>query len=144
MARRVLRENGLSIALFGCFLLFLAGHAVAGHRDFNADREAHGETALTLRGYLGSSHFLESVTENWESEFLQMFAYVLFTAGLDRVPATAAGIVSLLEPLTAATLGLALFGERLGPVGAVGALLLLAALALLTRGQAFSGESVAM
>jgi DME family drug/metabolite transporter len=60
-------------------------------------------------------------------------AYGLFTAGLTRVPATAAGIVSLLEPLTATTLGLVVFGERLGPVGITGALLLLAALALLTR-----------
>jgi DME family drug/metabolite transporter len=58
-------------------------------------------------------------------------AYALFTAGLGRVPATAAGIVSLLEPLTAATLGLAVFGERLGAAGLAGALLLLAALALL-------------
>jgi DME family drug/metabolite transporter len=62
-------------------------------------------------------------------------AYALFTAGLGRVPATAAGIVSLLEPLTATTLGLAVFGERLGTTGAIGALLLLAALVVLTRGQ---------
>jgi drug/metabolite transporter, DME family len=62
-------------------------------------------------------------------------AYALFTAGLGRVPATAAGIVSLLEPLTATTLGLAVFGERLGAAGAMGALLLLAALVVLTRGQ---------
>jgi len=59
-------------------------------------------------------------------------AYVMFTAGLGRVPATAAGIVSLLEPLTATTLGLLVFGERLGPLGLAGAVLLLAALALLT------------
>lgn len=58
-------------------------------------------------------------------------AYGLFTAGLGRVPATAAGIVSLLEPLTATTLGLVIFGERLGAVGLAGALLLLTALALL-------------
>jgi DME family drug/metabolite transporter len=56
----------------------------------------------------------------------------MFTAGLGRVPATAAGIVSLLEPLTATTLGLLVFGERLGPIGLAGAVLLLAALALLT------------
>jgi DME family drug/metabolite transporter len=62
-------------------------------------------------------------------------AYVLFTAGLGRVPATAAGIVSLLEPLTATTLGLLVFGERLGPIGITGALLLLAALALLTTAR---------
>jgi drug/metabolite transporter, DME family len=59
-------------------------------------------------------------------------AYALFTTGLRRVPATAAGIVSLLEPLTATTLGLLVFGERLGPIGITGAALLLTALALLT------------
>jgi DME family drug/metabolite transporter len=58
-------------------------------------------------------------------------AYALFTTGLTRVPATAAGIVSLLEPLTATTLGLLVFGERLGAVGFAGAALLLAALILL-------------
>jgi DME family drug/metabolite transporter len=62
-------------------------------------------------------------------------AYVLFTAGLGRVPATAAAIVSLLEPLTAATLGLLVFGERLGPLGITGACLLLASLALLTTAR---------
>ncbi len=55
--------------------------------------------------------------------------------GLTRVPATAAGIVSLLEPLTATTLGLVVFGERLGAVGTAGALLLLLALALLTTAR---------
>ena len=58
-------------------------------------------------------------------------AYALFTAGLNRVPATAAGIVGLLEPLTATALGLLVFGERLRPLGIVGALLLLTALVLL-------------
>jgi DME family drug/metabolite transporter len=62
-------------------------------------------------------------------------AYALFSAGLRRVPATVAGIVSLLEPLTATTLGLVVFGERLGPVGMAGALLLLAALTLLTTAR---------
>jgi len=59
-------------------------------------------------------------------------AYALFTVGLRRVPATAAGIVSLLEPLTASGLGVLLFGERLGPAGFVGAALLVGALALLS------------
>lgn len=58
-------------------------------------------------------------------------AYVLFTTGLRRVPATAAGIVSLLEPLTATTLGVAVFGESLGALGLLGAALLLGALGLL-------------
>ena len=59
-------------------------------------------------------------------------AYALFTSGLKRVPATVAGIVGLLEPLTAATLGVAIFGESLGTAGAAGAALLIAALVLLS------------
>lgn len=58
-------------------------------------------------------------------------AYVLFTVGLRRVPATAAGVASLLEPLTASLLGVIAFGESLGAAGAAGALLLMIALATL-------------
>lgn len=58
-------------------------------------------------------------------------AYVVFGAGLRRVPATAAGIATLLEPLTAAALGVLVFGERLGAVGLIGATLLLSGLVLL-------------
>jgi DME family drug/metabolite transporter len=60
-------------------------------------------------------------------------AYVVFSAGLRRVSATAAGITTLLEPLTATALGVLVFGERLGTVGWAGAALLLAALGLLAR-----------
>ena len=58
-------------------------------------------------------------------------AYVVFGAGLRRVTVTTAGIATLLEPLTAATLGVLLFGERLGAMGSAGAALLLGALGLL-------------
>jgi len=58
-------------------------------------------------------------------------AYGLFTAGLRRVPATQASIVTLLEPLTAAALGVAVFKESLGPLGWIGAALLLGGLVLL-------------
>jgi DME family drug/metabolite transporter len=58
-------------------------------------------------------------------------AYALYTTGLRRVPAVAAGIASLLEPLTATALGVAAFGETLGARGALGAALLLGALVLL-------------
>ena len=58
-------------------------------------------------------------------------AYAVYTVGLRRVPASVAGVTTLLEPLTATILGVALFGERLGPAGGVGALLLVVALGLL-------------
>jgi drug/metabolite transporter, DME family len=58
-------------------------------------------------------------------------AYAIYTVGLRSVPASVAGVTTLLEPLTATILGMALFGERLGAAGGAGALLLLAALGLL-------------
>lgn len=62
-------------------------------------------------------------------------AYALFSAGLRRIPATVAGIVTLLEPLTATALGVTVFGESLGAPGAAGAALLLGALVLLTAAR---------
>jgi len=60
--------------------------------------------------------------------------YACYTVGLRSVPASVAGIVTLLEPLTATALGTLLFGERLGITGLVGAALLLAAFAVLPAG----------
>jgi hypothetical protein len=78
----VLRNNGLSIALLACFLAFLIAQSIAGHRYYNEDRRDHGQPEIGYADYLSSSHFLSATTENWESEFLQMFAYVLMTVFL--------------------------------------------------------------
>lgn len=61
-------------------------------------------------------------------------AYAVYSVGLRGVPAAVAGIVTLLEPLTATLLAVLIFGERLGSAGIVGALLLLSALGLLATG----------
>ncbi len=58
-------------------------------------------------------------------------AYVLFSAGLRRVPTPTAVTLSLAEPLTAASLGVILLGERPGPAPLAGAALVLAGLAVL-------------
>lgn len=79
---RVLRENGLSIVLVALFLLFLVGQSVTGMLEYNQDQREHGEAPVSYPHYLASSHFAEAVAENWESEFLQIFAYVIFTAML--------------------------------------------------------------
>ncbi|HEU5039444.1 MAG TPA: DUF6766 family protein, partial [Gemmatimonadales bacterium] len=80
--RRVLRENGLSIVLLTLFLLFLIGQSITGMLEYNQDQLEHGQRAVRYLQYLGSAHFAEAVAENWESEFLQIFAYVIFTAFL--------------------------------------------------------------
>ena len=80
--RRLLRENGLSIVLVGMFLLAWAGQIVAGWSVFNDERLAHDLARIGLLAYLGSAQFLEATAENWESEFLQMAAYVVLTVFL--------------------------------------------------------------
>jgi DME family drug/metabolite transporter len=59
-------------------------------------------------------------------------AYWLFQKGLRSVSATAASIMSLLEPLVAALLAWALFGEMLGMSGLAGGALLVGSIVLLS------------
>ncbi len=61
-------------------------------------------------------------------------AYVLFLAGIRHITATVATIATLIEPLTSTGLAWLLFGEQLGPLGLLGALLLLGAIGLLYAG----------
>ena len=79
--KRFLRNNGLSLVLFGLFFVaFLVGQTLAGLKEHNSDQEDHGEQPLSLGQYVRSAHFVEATMENWESEFLQMFIYVALTA----------------------------------------------------------------
>lgn len=58
-------------------------------------------------------------------------AYWLFLLALRTVPATVASILTLIEPLTSATLAALIFHETLSPLGWIGAVLLLGALLVL-------------
>jgi len=81
--KRFLRENGLSLVLFWLFLLsWIVGQSMAGLREYNEEQAEHGGEQVDFGEYLKTGHFLESTMENWESEFLQMFVYVLLTAYL--------------------------------------------------------------
>jgi hypothetical protein len=80
--RRVLRENGLSLVLVTLFLLFWAGQSLVGHREYNNDQQEHRQPEVSYGSYLRSAHFWEATAENWESEFFQMFGYVILTAVL--------------------------------------------------------------
>jgi hypothetical protein len=74
--------NGLSLVVFGAFLALLALQALFGWQVHNEELAQYGQPALSFAAYLGTGHFGEAVFENWESEFLQMGAYVLLTAYL--------------------------------------------------------------
>jgi hypothetical protein len=80
--RAFFRNNGLSLVLLVSFVLLLAGQSMAGWHEYNDDRTHHGAAPVGYVSYLGSHHFWEATTENWESEFFQMGIYVILTAFL--------------------------------------------------------------
>ena len=59
-------------------------------------------------------------------------AYTLFARGLKLVPVATAGTLTLAEPLTAATLGVFLLGERITPLAFLGIVLIFTGLVILT------------
>jgi DME family drug/metabolite transporter len=61
--------------------------------------------------------------------FTMALAYGLFYAGLRTTRSGAAVVATLLEPVTAAVAAALVLGERLGPAGIVGSVLILAAVA---------------
>lgn len=77
-----MRENGLSIALVAMFLFSALGMIWPGHAAHNEELREHGSAGIGVLAYLGSGDFLAALFENWESEFLQMSAYVMLTAML--------------------------------------------------------------
>jgi hypothetical protein len=81
--KRVFRNNGLSLVLFVLFFFtFLIGQSLTGHQYSNNEAQQHGQPTVTYTEYLAGSHFLEATMENWESEFLQMFFFIVLTVFL--------------------------------------------------------------
>ena len=76
------RNHGLSIVLVSLFALTTAGQAVTGWLEHNESEQQHGGQPVAFSTYLASGHFWEATGENWESEFLQMSAFVLLTTFL--------------------------------------------------------------
>lgn len=77
-----LRDNGLTVALVAMFLFSVLGMVWSGHAAHNDELREHGSAGIGVLAYLGSGDFLSALFENWESEFLQMSAYVMLTAML--------------------------------------------------------------
>jgi hypothetical protein len=79
---RFVRNNGLSLGFGLLFLLALAGQSIAGFADFNDRMLAVGGAPAGFLDYLTSSDFAVDVAENWQSEYLQFFLYILLTIWL--------------------------------------------------------------
>ena len=85
---RRLRENGLSLFFLAILLAALVGQAIAGHADYNNDEIEHAQLldeqpqTLSIGRYVVSSSFGQAVMENWQSEYLQFFLFILTTVWL--------------------------------------------------------------
>jgi hypothetical protein len=93
------RQNGLSIVVLSIFVVLLVGQAITGWQAHNEERLQQDAAALSLPSYLWSGHFAEATSENWESEFLQMAAYVLFTVFLRQKGSAESKSLSGEEPV---------------------------------------------
>lgn len=74
-----LKNNGLSITLIALFIACLIGFIFTGYSENNEEKQQKGEPTVSLGAYLTSGDFTEVLFVNWESEFLQQFAYVVLT-----------------------------------------------------------------
>lgn len=79
---RFFKDNGLTIVLMALFAISIVGQWLTGWAVENESLHRHGEAALSPLAYLTDASFISTVFENWESEFLQMSAYVVLTAML--------------------------------------------------------------
>lgn len=80
--RALLRHNGLSLFFLTLFLLSLAGQSYAGWHQVNARMVAEHLDPVSWGGYVTSSDFAVDVAENWQSEFLQFWVYLMATVWL--------------------------------------------------------------
>jgi hypothetical protein len=79
---RWLKDHSLTIVLLLLFAGSIFGQWLSGWHVALEDATRHHLPAVSLIAYTVSPEFLSSVFENWESEFLQMSAYVMLTAFL--------------------------------------------------------------
>jgi hypothetical protein len=74
---RIWANFGLSIAFLTLFLISWIAQAVAEWGTFVQEEQAHGETPALPDFFV---QFGQSTFENWQSEFLQLFSFVVFSA----------------------------------------------------------------
>jgi hypothetical protein len=66
------------------FVGSFVGQVFFGLQEYNKQRVEAGAAEVPLKMYYSSGHFLQSTFENWESEFLQMALFVVFTIFLQQ------------------------------------------------------------
>jgi hypothetical protein len=69
-------ENSLAGLFFLLFLVSIVGHAVGGAHEYSQEQLAHGEAAVSVWQFVGTSTFWFQSFQNWQSEFLAVAVIV--------------------------------------------------------------------
>jgi hypothetical protein len=77
--RKIWPHFGLSIAFCALFFVTWVGQGISEWQTYSSQQRAHNEP-VQLSGYI--MEFGQSTLENWQSEFLQLFSFVVFSAVL--------------------------------------------------------------
>jgi branched-subunit amino acid ABC-type transport system permease component len=77
--RKIWANFGLSIAFCTLFLVTWAAQAFAEWGQYAADQREHGDPVVVSDFLI---EFGQSTLENWQSEFLQLFSFVVLAAVL--------------------------------------------------------------
>lgn len=80
--RAFLRHNALGLFFGAIFVISLAAQSFAGWHQFNSTQVAEQLDTISWRAYVSSSDFAVDVAENWQSEFLQFWLYLMATVWL--------------------------------------------------------------
>jgi hypothetical protein len=72
-------ENSLTITFLIIALLSIIGQFYNGLNEYNDFQNKYGRASIVWTEYFKTGHFIQATFENWESEFLQMFLFVILT-----------------------------------------------------------------
>jgi hypothetical protein len=75
--RSVWREFGLGLSLMTLFFVTWLAHGIAQWQTYTDEARSHGESAQAGDFF---NEFAQSTLENWQSEYLQLFAFVTMSA----------------------------------------------------------------
>jgi hypothetical protein len=75
--RSIWREFGLGLSLMALFFVTWIAHGISEWQTYTDEQRAHGQP-VEAGDFV--SEFGQSTLENWQSEFLQLFAFVVLAA----------------------------------------------------------------
>lgn len=74
-----LYKHSLTIAMFLLFVLSFVAHWCGSMKDYNEEQSLKGAPTETAMQYLGNSRLWFESFQNWQSEFLSIFAIVILS-----------------------------------------------------------------